>query len=369
MDFMEGLKEAKNLGISVDDFKVQWEEEKERKAAEREERRQEREFNMAKLETELKIAELRGVGDKNEVVLGSVKGPKIPVFVDGKDDIDAYLKRFERLAKANNWAESTWADRLGALLTGRALDVYSGLGDEEGRDYEHIKLVLFKKYHLTAEGYRKKLREAKLDREETFTQLAVRLRRYFDRWMELSDVGDDIEEVIDLMIREQLLNVVDPLLSIHLKERNPQSVEDMVQIADLYKDAHSSRQGHSKSVSSMNSSSTSSQGKFRPGNESSFRKPEGLKVNCLICGSPKHRARDCNRRERIASVQGELRSNMQKNKGCFICRSLNHWAKECPIRQQASREGAVSVSAVSRGLEGDNSPVAAGGKGRKRSDL
>ena len=101
---------------------------------------------------------------------------------------------------------------------------------------------MFQNYHLTAEGYRKRFREAKLDREETFTQLAVRLRRYFDRWVELSKKGN-LEGIIDLLMREQLLNVVDPLLSIHLKERNPESVDQLVKMADLYKEAHTSHKG------------------------------------------------------------------------------------------------------------------------------
>ena len=42
-----------------------------------------------------------------------------------------------------------------------------GLGNQEGRDYKLVKILLFQKYHLTAQGYRKKLREAKLVREET----------------------------------------------------------------------------------------------------------------------------------------------------------------------------------------------------------
>ena len=91
-----------------------------------------------------------------------------------------------------------------------------------------MKEVLLKKYHLTAEGYRKKLREARLGKDETYTQLAVRLRRYFDRWVELAKVGDSVEDMIDLLIREQMLNVVEPNLSIHLRERDPQKIDEMV---------------------------------------------------------------------------------------------------------------------------------------------
>ena len=31
------------------------------------------------------------------------KAPKLPSFVDGKDDLDAYLQRFERFAETAKW--------------------------------------------------------------------------------------------------------------------------------------------------------------------------------------------------------------------------------------------------------------------------
>lgn len=52
------------------------------------------------------------------------KGPKLPAFADGKDDLDSYLKRFERFAISNGWERYEWATALSALLTGKALDVY-----------------------------------------------------------------------------------------------------------------------------------------------------------------------------------------------------------------------------------------------------
>ena len=57
----------------------------------------------------------------------STKSPKLPHFVDGKDNMDAYLERFERYASNQRWPTSAWAINLGALLQGRALDVYSRL--------------------------------------------------------------------------------------------------------------------------------------------------------------------------------------------------------------------------------------------------
>ena len=147
MEFLEALRQAKEVGLSEADFKVQWDKEREReeknkereeknkereeKDKERGERQKEREYNLQKIQKEKELAEVGGSVTTVKQEVGSVKGPRIPVFVDNREDLDSYLKRFERLARANQWVESTWADRLGALLTGKALDVYSGLRKRE----------------------------------------------------------------------------------------------------------------------------------------------------------------------------------------------------------------------------------------------
>ena len=56
------------------------------------------------------------------------KSPKLPSFVDEKDELDSYLLRFERYAENASWEKDTWAIKLSALLTGRAMDVYQDVG-------------------------------------------------------------------------------------------------------------------------------------------------------------------------------------------------------------------------------------------------
>ena len=58
------------------------------------------------------------------------KASVLPGFVDGKDNLDSYLLHFEGYATVAGWERSDWATRLSSLLSGRALDVYSGSSDE-----------------------------------------------------------------------------------------------------------------------------------------------------------------------------------------------------------------------------------------------
>ena len=67
--------------------------------------RQKEAAEAAKREHELELARL-GQGNLDDCPRDRedrAKAPKLPSFVDGKDDLDAYLQRFERFAETAKW--------------------------------------------------------------------------------------------------------------------------------------------------------------------------------------------------------------------------------------------------------------------------
>ena len=50
---------------------------------------------------------------------------------------------------------------IGALLTGKALEAYTRLSEEDASNYVELKNSLLKRYNLTAEGYHGKFRKAR----------------------------------------------------------------------------------------------------------------------------------------------------------------------------------------------------------------
>ena len=89
------------------------------------------------------------------------------MFVDGKDDFDAYLQRFERFAETAKWHKTGWASKLSALLSGRALEVYSRPSQEAAKNYDKVKKALMKRYDLTEDGYRRKFMASKPEVDES----------------------------------------------------------------------------------------------------------------------------------------------------------------------------------------------------------
>ena len=101
---------------------------KEREDAAREDRaaaREDRQKQLDILDKQIALENARKENQGNRSDLpsdesrhSSTKSPKLPHFVDGKDNMDAYLERFERYATSQKWPTSTWAINLGALLQG-----------------------------------------------------------------------------------------------------------------------------------------------------------------------------------------------------------------------------------------------------------
>ena len=213
------------------------EERRRREDEERETRRQERELRQlemeaellkqkeaieaAKREHELEIARLAVENAEGgpEVREDRAKAPKLPSFVDGKDDLDAYLQRFERFAETAKWKKDGWASKLSALLSGRALEVYSRLSEDAAKDYDRVKIALMKRYDLTEDGYRRKCRASKPEVDESPEQFIVRLDRYLLRWLELSNTARTFDGLKDLIVKEQFIDSCPKDLAIHLRER------------------------------------------------------------------------------------------------------------------------------------------------------
>ena len=170
--------------------------------------------------------------------VAKTKAPVFPGFVDGKDNMDSYLLRFERYTTVAGWERSDWATRLSPLLSGRALDVYSGLSDEQARDYDKLQKALLQRYDFTEQGYCKRFRGAKPEGQESPSQFIVRISNYLDKWVELAGGNKTFKGVSELMVREQFTNSCPKDVSVFLKERSPKDLEELAKLAELYLNAH-----------------------------------------------------------------------------------------------------------------------------------
>ena len=130
--------------------------------------------------------------DSTRTSRNPARSPKLPPFNDTKDDMDAYIQRFERYAQNEGWDSDCLGVYLGSLLTGQALEEYSRLPAEEARNYATLKKALLTRYQLTQEDYRRKFMTGSQLGRESASQFLVRLEHLFDHWVRMPDIQPNL---------------------------------------------------------------------------------------------------------------------------------------------------------------------------------
>ena len=155
--------------------------------------------------------------------------------------------------------KSEWATALSALLTGKALGVYSRLSETAALDYDKLKEALLRRYDLTMDGFRCPSRESRPDIGESPEQFIVRLTGYLTRWVELSNTEKSYEELCDLFIRDQFISACSKDLAIHIRERSPPGLSELAKVAEPVSHSSQETAGH-KCYSSSERTATQSKG-------------------------------------------------------------------------------------------------------------
>ena len=192
---------------------------------------------QAKLNRDAKFASQLELGKLGVEKAAHAQNPKLPYFEESKDKMDSYLSTFEKYAVANKWDRSIWAAYLSALLNGRALEVYDRLSVADANDYEKLKDALLKNFDMTERVFRKKFRNDRPERSETFIQFGSRLRSYLDKWINMAKIENTFEAICDFMAQDQFLESCSRELYVHLKPKTFKNLDEMAKEADLFAEA------------------------------------------------------------------------------------------------------------------------------------
>jgi len=264
-----------------------------------------KEMELVRLKTEKGVG-VSGVNENN-----SARIPKLPPF-DESESIHSFIIRFERFAVINKWDEQSWGTHLSALLTGKALETYSRLSDDEAHDYKTIKQALLERYHLTAEAFRLKFRNSRPETGERISQFKTRLLGYIGKWLELAEKSiKSSSDLIDSFLAEQLMSIASPALQTFVKERHPTSADKMVDFVERFIEAHGLNHAfvkprHYSDVGKPPMSAGNKRGNVDPGASNSkdghaaagkFNTKAVAKhdksVGCSFCGKRNHTEANC----------------------------------------------------------------------------
>ena len=219
--------------------------------------------------------------------------------------MDSYLTRFESYALSNKWDPSMWASYLSALLKGRALEVFVRLSRDDQSDNGQIKEALLTNFDLTERSFRKKFRDCRPEKAETFRQFSGRLASYLDKWLGLAKVEKTYEAVCDFLALDQFLVCCSHELYLYLKPKTFKALGELAHEADLFADARGGVPG----CVTKGHRETKSQVPHNYGNQVDRKS----NISCKICGKA-HQTHNCwhNKSKRV-SAGTEIASSAEFN--------------------------------------------------------
>lgn len=157
--------------------------------------------------------------------------PLLPKLQDS-DDVEHFLTTFERLAEVYRWPKEDWAVHLIPLLTGKARSAFVAMAPAFTSDYDKVKEVILKKYEINPETYRLRFRSLNTAEDESPTELYVRLKDLFSKWVQL-DVRSKTE-MMETLVLEQYMRVLYPEVRTWVKERNPSTAGEAADLVESY---------------------------------------------------------------------------------------------------------------------------------------
>ncbi|XP_072182290.1 uncharacterized protein [Diadema setosum] len=264
----------------------------------------------------------------------------LPRLKEG-DDVDAFLRTFEKVAKLHGWEKELWAGRLAPLLTGKAREAYSRLDDDVCGNYDVIKKAILLKYELTPDAYRQKFRRMNKRGDESYVEYGTRMRDAFDRWGEGVGAKGNVRKLEDMILQENLLDHVPPDLKLWLLDNHAADFGQLISLADEYtttrRSLNHTYKGPRTDRGNSNNLPSGQAGKEKPKGQvqnSQNNRKDREAVKCYKCGKPGHIAPNCPNKQ--GGGPSDKGSGVAKG---YLCRADQVDPKHKPYMSEADVNG------------------------------
>jgi hypothetical protein len=235
------------------------------------------------------------------------------------EDIDDYFRIFEMTARAQLFPQDEWLGSLVPRLSEKAKSIYLEIVGPDAQNYDKSKATILNAYQLNnVDHYRYRFRHSEKHAGEDFGQWAHRTRRYLNRWMTVANTNNDPDKILEQFVIERLLDGVNPELRVWLKEKKPETAEELGTLANEYVQSRKGPLIDGKYVEAGKRADTVF--KRIPANVKQTRDQHINEIN------PKFK-------------QTRDKSNYKSNVKCFNCQEKGHYAHECRAKKK-SQNGA-----------------------------
>ena len=107
----------------------------------------------------------------------------------------------------------------------------------DAADYEKLKDTLLRNFDMTERGFRKKFRNDRPERSETFILFGRRLHSYLNKWINMAKIENTFEAICNFMACDHFLESCSRELYVHLKPKTFKNLDEMAKEADLFAEA------------------------------------------------------------------------------------------------------------------------------------
>ena len=123
---------------------------------------------------------------------------------------------------------------LAPQLTGKAQKAFAALEDTEAQEYDTLKAAILRRYNISEETYRERLRSMKREKEESHREMATRVMDLASKWMKKCA---SVQDVVEMVATEQLINSMADEVRVWVRERKPETCAEAGELADDYERA------------------------------------------------------------------------------------------------------------------------------------
>ena len=328
--FAAEIERAK-INAETDRIRLAAEEKERERVHERETLQQRNEHDLHRMQADTHELDSRG-RDTHSL---NIRKIKLPMFNEEKDDLDAFLLRFERACETYGVKDEEKSMQLAQLLQGKSLEVYERLPFDEVQSYRSLKEHLMRRFRLTEGGYRRKFRESRIETGETPEQFTDRLRRYLTRWCEMAGFEADYEGLENLIIRDQYFSTCSRDLQMFLKEQGKMNLKQMTEKASNYIDAHGFQSASNSGWKTNKERSNNTSSQHTAPTQDKTQK-------CDICHRTNHSTSEHRGKPPVNTTNY---TDKPKSSACYNCGREGHRAISCkePKRSGFQKAGAMQI--------------------------
>jgi hypothetical protein len=349
---LELTRKEKTLRLEAEQQQLKYdleaEQQKIKHALELEKLQKEQEFQLTckrmELENSLRQCEITSQKDGTDAVqentsnwMGNRFNLGLSKFSNQSMDLEAFLNRFELVATSYKLPKDLWPIELSKCLTGIALDTFDRLDNSSKLQYELVVKALHRTFNISESSYRKLFKTSKSYPGERLTEFCNRLKSYLKSWLEKSIYTADYDGLFNLMVSQAFFLSQEKPVQMFLKECGKLPLDEMIEKAQNYVDAHyefssgsqanKNRNGRdhrnrdpSKQDNSGSKTETQTQAQNQkqenvPQNSGNKQSEEKKPIICHNCNKPGHKAAFCRKK----NDNGNAKSWDKSDKNAALC--------------------------------------------------